>query len=128
MKVKTSELIGPPLDWAVAKCERSGVTGVDGQGTLRVVGGARFSPSTDEALGGPIIDRERLATLPPIVKRISKERFAFPIDYWRAIRQDEDDSAAHGLGPTRLIAAMRCHVALKLGDKVEIPDELMPAK
>jgi hypothetical protein len=28
-------------------------------------------------------------------------------------------------GPTPLIAVMRCYVALKLGDEVEIPEELI---
>jgi hypothetical protein len=28
------------------------------------------------------------------------------------------------LGPTPLIAAMRCYVASKLGDEVDIPEEL----
>lgn len=28
-------------------------------------------------------------------------------------------------GPTLLIAAMRCYVASKLGDEVEVPDELL---
>ena len=34
-------------------------------------------------------------------------------------RADEDES-----GPTPLIAAMRSYVACKLGDEVEIPEEL----
>ena len=28
-------------------------------------------------------------------------------------------------GPTPLIAAMRCYVASKLGDEVEVPEELL---
>jgi hypothetical protein len=28
-------------------------------------------------------------------------------------------------GPTPLIAAMRCYVASKLGDEVDVPEELM---
>jgi hypothetical protein len=31
---------------------------------------------------------------------------------------------AYGLGPTLLIAAMRCYVASKLGDDINIPEEL----
>ncbi len=30
-----------------------------------------------------------------------------------------------GMGPTPLIAAMRCYVASKLGDEVDIPEELL---
>ena len=40
------------------------------------------------------------------------------------IQQDEYELAIHGRGPTPLIAAMRCYVASKLGDEVEVPDEL----
>jgi hypothetical protein len=32
---------------------------------------------------------------------------------------------AYGLGPTPLIAVMRCYVASKLGDTVDIPEELL---
>ena len=28
-------------------------------------------------------------------------------------------------GPTKLIAAMRCYVASKLGDEVDVPEELL---
>ena len=31
----------------------------------------------------------------------------------------------YGYGPTPLIAAMRCYVASKLGDEVEVPVELL---
>jgi hypothetical protein len=34
------------------------------------------------------------------------------------------DVAHIGFGPTPLIAAMRCYVASKLGDEVEVPNEL----
>lgn len=35
-----------------------------------------------------------------------------------------DDAEAFGYGPTPLIAAMRCYVASKLGDEVDVPDEM----
>lgn len=71
-----------------------------------------FTPSTRWAHGGPIIEHEGIAL-------------------W----QDEETlgwfaSADEGrgndyLGPTPLIAAMRCYVASKLGDEIHIPAELL---
>jgi hypothetical protein len=66
-----------------------------------------YSPSTDWAQGGPIIEWEMidLKCLP------TKQGGVI----WRTVCAD---------GPTPLIAAMRCYVASKLGDEIEIPTEL----
>ena len=103
--MKTSELTGAALDWAVAKCE--GVINGDDLdlGFIRERG---YTPSTDWAQGGPIIEREEIETR----KANSKE--------WGAWK----DGVGCIHGPTPLIAAMRCYVASKLGDEVEIPEEL----
>jgi hypothetical protein len=37
----------------------------------------------------------------------------------------EDWPRHYFVGPTPLIAAMRCYVASKLGDEVEVPEELL---
>lgn len=151
MKVKTSELIGPALDWAVAKCEglplKLDPMDFRGEAPEAVQSGwwvwpgpcamiigytpvspndcRGYSPSTDWAQGGPIIYRGDISVLPPTVRRIGAERHAFPVDYWRAmVRKDENENAIHGKGPTPLIAAMRCYVATKLGDEVDVPEEL----
>ena len=101
--MKTSELKDLALDWAVTKCE-----GYDHEVTSSEWG--MWGWATDWAQGGPIIDREHIsvASIDP---------------HWQAsmpstIYQGEQD------GPTPLIAAMRCYVASKLGDEVEIPKEL----
>lgn len=123
--MKTFELIGPALDWAVAKCE--GYTlGTDGiaffvekDGKSAFLGTKfsrcnRFSPSTDWSQGGPIIERERIAVVPLL-------------EGWEAQyenEQREDRNYIVFSGPTPLIAAMRCYVASRLGDEVEIPEEL----
>jgi hypothetical protein len=44
-------------------------------------------------------------------------------DQWRAVMH-LDDGSIYADGSTPLIAAMRCYVASKLGDEVEIPEEL----
>lgn len=100
--MKTYELIGPALDWAVAKCE-----GVNYHGP------AWTKFSTDWAQGGPIIEQERLLIQP----EIGKEGMG---NAWYAVSMKDTDS----YGPTPLIAAMRCYVASKLGDDVTLPPEL----
>ena len=117
--MKTSELTGAALDWAVAKCEYDNRRYNYGspcfspqtkrvyetQGLQEI--GVSFSPSTDWKQGGPLIEREGIT--------LTHQAFD-----WSA--QTDDDLFAYG--PTPLIAAMRCYVASKLGDDVEIPEDL----
>ena len=103
MKIKTPELTGIALDWAVAKCERD--TGSDWTAHT----GHKFS--TDWRFGGPILDRERI--------NIVYDDF---LGQWKTLVLARDMPLM--LGDTPLIAAMRCYVASKLGDGVELPSEL----
>ena len=66
----------------------------------------------DWALGGAIIEREKIAT-----------RFDLEEQEWQATIAAEDEWV-YGWGTTPLIAAMRCYVASKLGDEVQIPEGL----
>jgi hypothetical protein len=96
--IKTSELTGAALDWAVAAINGDGVK----------YGAKPYS--TDWGQGGPIIEREDIGTWPS--ERIDHEgEWGARITYIV-------------YGPTPLVAAMRCYVASKLGDEVEIPKEL----
>ena len=102
--MKTSELTGAALDWAVAKC---GFV----QGTARALIASEAKPySTDWSQGGPIIERERISA--------NREVLAHE---WLACTYDTRIARS---GPTALIAAMRCYVASVLGDEVEIPSEV----
>jgi len=112
--MKTSELTGAALDWAVAKCIGHRVAESYGSyiriylPDLKQSGYTlAFCPSTDWAQGGPIIEREGLT--------LTHQK-----NQWAA--QTDDDLFAYG--PTPLIAAMRCYVTSKLGDDIEIPEEL----
>ena len=96
--MKTSELTGAALDWAVTKCE-----GFDHKVTSSEWG--MWGWATDWAQGGPIIERERI--------ELEHDGFI----WWARIKADEEYS-----GPTPLIAAMRCYVASKLGDTIDIPE------
>lgn len=105
MLKKVNKLIGAELDYAVALAEGC-VYGLPG--TIHA-----FSPSTKWSQGGPIIAREKI--------------------HWGMSEQDGCMIYIASIfkqynrpltGPTELIAAMRCYVASKFGDTVEIPDEI----
>ena len=108
--MKTSELQGAGLDWAVAKCEGYNDYRFDGK-YGRISTGQHFCPSTDWAQGGPIIEREKIT-----IRFWNNEPFV------TAYAFDTGSEWIHG--PTLLVAAMRCYVASKLGGEVEIPEEL----
>lgn len=140
MKIKVSEATPLQLNWAVASTlgeklvffdayfTRSGLasgtsqTRIDsmlafqplrGQWCyLNSIGGCVAIPNYCEGwnAGGPIIEREKI-TLDPFDD--SPNWCATIPGYMYRV-----------YGPTPLIAAMRCYVASKLGDVVEIPEEL----
>lgn len=109
--MKTTDLTGLALDWAVANALP------EPKNTLELLDRCiynGFNPSTNWSQGGPIIEREEIDTLVEQrdLKTWAAEIYHSPKGY---IRQR---------GPTPLIAAMRCYVASKMGDEVEIPEEL----
>jgi len=110
--MKVSELQGAALDqalcWAVAKGEGIELTNYSGNLIIRY-DGDRWQPTTNWAQGGPIIERERI------------ELWGDGDEGWIAY----DNLNPEQKGPTPLIAAMRCYVASRLGDEVEVPNELM---
>jgi len=108
MKIKTSELTGAALDWAVAKCEGLAISD---RATKWRSENCPHLYSTNWAQGGPIIEREGMT--------IALDAFG-----WEARHYDEESEPWVMTGPTPIIAAMRCYVASKLGDEVEIPEEL----
>ena len=123
MKVKTNELNGAALDWAVAKCEGYfdiGMASVH-DGVADVFYFDAWTPSTDWAQGGPIIEREGIELLLHVDARQTGANCEILGFRWVAMTQ----RGPEWRGPTPLIAAMRCYVASKLGDEVEVPDELL---
>ena len=71
--------------------------------------------STNWAQGGPIIEREYIELT--TTNRSNAE-------IWEAIFPGRGEDSVMQYGPTPLVAAMRCYVASKMGDEVEIPGEL----
>jgi hypothetical protein len=118
MKVKISEAKDQVLDGLVAQCEGIETKNYSGALTIRY-DGDWWQPSTDWAQGGPIIEREGIT-----VSRTDKKSDEGP---WVAYRIEHlfEDEYEHEYqhGPTPLIAAMRCYVASKLGDEVEMPPD-----
>lgn len=150
-KIKTHELLGAALDYAVAKAEYT-----DGRWFGQHFGVAvavetapgsgfqmRFYPSENWNDAGPIIQREGIS----IIRcdddwGVDAKGFCnnVRIPVWGATtgQRGWDETTEHQqhdpmyqiytsdvtYGPTPLIAAMRCYVASKLGEEVEIPDEL----
>jgi hypothetical protein len=101
--MKTSELNGTALDWAVAKCE-----GVSMDPRTRK--SAWISYSSDWAQGGPIIERECITV---------EHAGVWVGRCWKASDGDEQIEIE---GATPLIAAMRCYVTSNLGDEVALPE------
>ena len=125
--MKTSDLIGPALHWAVANIEGVRIETSTERGYLvNLCEPITFwfnvddiwDPSTDWSQGGPIIEREFI-----------------DVDFdedehqrWEAFFSRYSEAYPGGVmchGPTPLIAAMRCFVASKLGDEVDVPKEIL---
>jgi hypothetical protein len=111
--MRTLELTGAALDWAVAKCE--GIYFENFEEFEMYAG----DYSTDWAYGGPIIERECIGLRGPSIRGNAWAAF---IDL-SGISQGPQHRHT---GPTPLIAAMRCYVESKLGHEIEIPEELTP--
>ena len=124
MKIETKELIDAALDFAVALARDESVRVERGRVRFALSQFTNdydlYSPSTDWAQGGPIIDRENLCVGRKHQADTNYCAVNDPaIDCWAR-------TTAGGYlsyGPTPLIAAMRCLVASKLGDEVDIPEE-----
>ena len=110
MKIKVSELTGAALDWAVGYIMGEKLRILDRQ----IVWPEDYSPSTDWAQGGPIIEREGV-TLTQYDDYPNWSATLYATDY---------NEHTHVTAPTPLIAAMRCYVASKLGDEIDLPKEL----
>ena len=112
MKIKTNELTDAALDWAVALADNHDEGWLHRQ-IKNPNPDTRAIPhySTDWSQGGPIIEREKITPYAPV-----------PGDpNWSAFYAQTPGTS---YGPTPLIAAMRCYVASKLGDEVDVPKEL----
>lgn len=124
--MKTRDLTGVALDWAVAKACQPDLVAFADYGSIFpwtkkfkvcFIGyGAPFEPSTNPAHAVPIMERERIGVEYP------REGY-WVANMWRG--EGSNPRFATAMGDTMLIAGMRCYVASKLGDDTEIPKELI---
>jgi hypothetical protein len=120
--MKTSELTGAALDWAVAKCE-GWVAGTNDDDLVSFVlesssDEMHFWPSTDWAQGGPIIEREKIGIWFS-ENAVDDEGSPLRQAKWYA------ELCSAYTGDTPLEAAMRAYVDTRLGDEVDVPEELL---
>ena len=125
MWIKTSELISPVLDWAVAKAlnlnliknpfrfSHGSESGwwIDKGIAFQKIGPRGFHPSTNWSQGGPIIEQEKIEFSWEDKQTICTARVEI-----------SPQGMACAEGSTPLIAAMRCLVASKLGEEIEVPE------
>lgn len=78
---------------------------------------ARFNPTEDWQIAGPIIERERL--------QITTHGDDWVVSSPNPVEIDGCRRYVFASGSTALVAAMRCFVETKLGDEVDIPDSLV---
>ncbi len=119
-KHKVAELEGALLDAAVAKAlgyeidvdgDRVDISGRENSGAP-----GRWHPSTDWAFGGPIIERERIELSFGVAHPDGSMWWQGIINPHGLPSHDLDGP----ISPTPLIAAMRCYVASRFGEEVDL--------
>ena len=122
--VKTNELQGEALNLAVAHC-------VEWSKKFPIFTDwkpmSKGNYSTDWALAGPIIEREKLGVW-WATHYVDDDGVEYG-NHWYAEPGCTDDNAdkpySVAFGPTPLIAAMSCYVVSQLGDEVKVPKEIL---
>ncbi len=124
IKVKVSELSGIALDYMVAVLENRDSTYLN-YFTSQWHLNKSLHYSTNREKGGAIIERELIATEP----NWNNAGYHSPTGYWDWLAHvlgDTNIDDPHTMnGSTPLIAGMRCYVASKLGDTVDVPASIM---
>lgn len=127
IEVKTAELSGAALDWAIGNICASGERRLYPDGVFWRIGpfGNFWNPSADWSQGGPLIEK--------YMRELSLAIAPYR-DFFEATNTDAADGfstpgnvpAIYSYGSTPLIAACRAIVAARLGDTVRVPAELLP--
>ena len=128
--MKTSELSGAALNWAVAMCEGwKYTTARDNTGQYpwlvkvgKDIDPKQYRPSSNWMQGGVIIEREGINLL----RRVNHNDGLWSAYIYRFSDHlgVSEQHITKCEGTTPLIAAMRCYVASKLGAEVQIPEEV----
>lgn len=123
------KLLGVQLDWAVAKAAGKLIEGEPhpSRHVVMTQGGPhqkwymlcvsapdlqRFSPSTNATQAVELMEQARIASLPQGVAGTKHS--------WLA-----HTTGVHCYGPTMIVAGMRAYVKHKVGNVIELPEELL---
>ena len=113
--MKVVDAIGAQLDWMVAKCE--GVVLEYG-----LTDDERYSTNWAQEIGrahvAQFVERVKISVV------WSHWQWCAGIGDIGEIYRSDEGNHFTGTGPTPLIAAMRCYCCSKLGDIVDVPEEL----
>lgn len=126
IELKTADLVGEQLAWAVGKAEGLDVllappiygnpwrvfVRYTGEVNIRDV---RYDPHENWALAGGLIRKHNISLHAP----------QHGSDCWAAWKTTDDNDVVMG-GATETIAACAVVVSVALGDTVQVPKELMP--
>lgn len=126
IKVKTAELHGAALDWAVAKATQAEELKVTGSGRVSCIYELAhregcwtndYCPSTEWSEGGLLIQAQRISLSGPGCMG----------GQWSAhIDTGSFGGSRYWFGETALMAACRALVGTMTGDSVSVPAELAP--
>lgn len=130
MKIKTAELDGIALDWAVSKCEgREALFSSDWPHKL-VDKYGRDCSYRRWSTAGQIIQREHINIRHTFTGGVYRTSWSSDAVHAEIVLPNgsvtfDPLKVVWEYGPTPIIAAMRCYVTAKLGDVVDVPDELL---
>ena len=117
--MKTSELTGAALDWAVAKCAGWIKGDVTHPKLCRLwrdqIRTPAIYPSTDWAQAGPLLNQHKISR--------TIDHSGLWIAY--AGYNLNDEQRHMQCDRSELVAGLRCLVALNLGEVVDVPEEML---
>ena len=119
MKIKVSEATNLQIDWLVAKCEGN-MAHEFNDFWLMHLDDPDLQYSTNWNQGGPILEENKISVT---YMRAGGYMDSFRGDFKHGGPKWWDDRTTQ-YGSTYLLAGMRCYVASKLGEEVEIPEDL----
>jgi hypothetical protein len=120
MKIKTAELTGEALNWAVETLEIERMRDAGEHIKSWWVEDRQMDPSAyagDWLMSGPIRDREDIS----IISKGAAGLIDTELPDVIAISK----TGKWSYGPTAIVAALRSFVESKLGEEVDVPDELI---
>lgn len=138
MLMKIEDLPIHAINWAVAQIEGQHIDRVStpfpGKTYLYFESGyddrtchetyTMYDPASDWAQGGPIIEREGIELLCNLTAN-EAARFKDARADWQAFYRHDRTTEGRKHDKTPLMAAMRCLIARKLGDAIDVPEHIL---